>query len=88
MKNNQQTQKRIAVAHDEAFHFYYYANLEWLRQNKVELLTFSPLRDKHIPENVDGIILGGGFPEVFAEEMSANKSMLDSLNKEFLCFEY
>ena len=79
VKNNQQTQKRIAVAHDEAFHFYYYANLEWLRQNKVELLTFSPLRDKRIPENVDGIIIGGGFPEVFAEEMSANKSMLDSL---------
>ena len=79
VKNNQQTRKRIAVAQDEAFHFYYSANLEWLRQNKVELLTFSPLRDKHIPENVDGIILGGGFPEVFAEEMSANKSMLDSL---------
>ena len=79
VKNNQQTRKRIAVAQDEAFHFYYSANLEWLRQNKVELLTFSPLRDKQIPENVDGIILGGGFPEVFAEEMSANKSMLDSL---------
>ena len=79
VKKNQQTRKRIAVAQDEAFHFYYSANLEWLRQNKVELLTFSPLRDKQIPENVDGIILGGGFPEVFAEEMSANKSMLDSL---------
>ncbi len=79
LKNNQQTRKRIALAQDEAFHFYYSANLEWLRQNKVELLTFSPLRDKRIPENVDGIILGGGFPEVFAEEMSANKSMLDSL---------
>ena len=79
VKNNQQIRKRIAVAQDEAFHFYYSANLEWLRQNKVELITFSPLRDKKIPENVDGIILGGGFPEVFAEEMSANKSMLDSL---------
>ena len=79
VQNNQQTRKRIALAQDEAFHFYYSANLEWLRQNKVELLTFSPLRDKQIPENVDGIILGGGFPEVFAEEMSANKSMLDSL---------
>ena len=79
VKNNQQIRKRIAVAQDEAFHFYYSANLEWLRQNKVELITFSPLRDKKIPENVDGIILGGGFPEVFAEEMSANKSMLNSL---------
>ncbi len=76
---NQKIRKRIAVAQDEAFNFYYCANLEWLRQNKVELLSFSPLRDRQIPENVDGIILGGGFPEVFAEEMSANKSMLNSL---------
>ncbi len=81
VQNNQQIRKRIALAHDEAFHFYYSANLEWLRQNGVELLTFSPLRDKQIPKNIEGIILGGGFPEVFAEEMSANKSMLDSLKK-------
>ena len=76
---NQQFRKRIAVAQDEAFHFYYYVNLEWLRQKGAEVVPFSPLKDRQIPENVDGLILGGGFPEVFAEEMSANKSMLDSL---------
>ena len=76
---NQKFQKRIAVAQDEAFHFYYYANLEWLRQNGAEVVPFSPLKDRQIPENVEGLILGGGFPEVFAGEMSANKSMLDSL---------
>jgi len=79
VQNNQQFRKRIAVAQDEAFHFYYYANLEWLRQKGAEIVPFSPLTDRQIPGNVDGLILGGGFPEVFAEKMSANKSMLDSL---------
>ncbi len=73
--------KRIAVAHDQAFHFYYAANLEWLREQKVEIIPFSPLNDSNVPENVEGIILGGGFPEVFAEKMSANKRMLLSLKK-------
>jgi cobyrinic acid a,c-diamide synthase len=73
--------KRIAVAQDEAFHFYYAANLEWLRQQGAEIVSFSPLHDSQVPENVDGLILGGGFPEVFAEEISANKSMLNSLKK-------
>ena len=40
---------------------------------------FSPLHDRQVPENADALILGGGFPEVFAEEISANKSMLTSL---------
>ena len=73
--------KRIAVAQDEAFHFYYVANLEWLRQQGAEIVSFSPLHDNKVPENVDGLILGGGFPEVFAEKISANKSMLSSIKK-------
>ena len=68
--------KRIAVAQDEAFHFYYVANLEWLRQQGAEIVSFSPLHDNKVPENVDGLILGGGFPEVFAEKISANKACL------------
>jgi len=71
--------KRIAVAQDEAFHFYYAANLEWLRKQGAEIVSFSPLHDRQVPENADALILGGGFPEVFAEEISANKSMLTSL---------
>jgi len=73
--------KRIAVAQDEAFHFYYVANLEWLRQQGAEIVSFSPLHDNKVPENMDGLILGGGFPEVFAEKISANKSMLSSIKK-------
>ncbi|MBC8218986.1 MAG: cobyrinate a,c-diamide synthase [Proteobacteria bacterium] len=73
--------KRIAVAQDEAFHFYYAANLEWLRQQGVEIVSFSPLHDSKVPENVDAMLLGGGFPEVFAEKISSNKSMLSSLKK-------
>ena len=73
--------KRIAVAQDEAFHFYYAANLEWLRQQGAEIVSFSPLHDSHVPENVDALLLGGGFPEVFAEKISTNKSMLSSLKK-------
>ncbi|MED5241731.1 MAG: cobyrinate a,c-diamide synthase, partial [SAR324 cluster bacterium] len=73
--------KRIAVAQDEAFHFYYAANLEWLRQQGVEIVSFSPLYDSKVPENVDAMIIGGGFPEVFAKKISANKMMLSSLKK-------
>ena len=72
---------RIAVAQDEAFHFYYVANLEWLREQGAEVITFSPLHDSQVPKNVDALILGGGFPEVFAEKISANKSMLSSIKK-------
>ena len=85
VKNLQSTtpkfSKRIAVAQDEAFHFYYVANLEWLRQQGAEIVSFSPLHDNKVPENVDGLILGGGFPEVFAGKISANKSMLSSIKK-------
>ncbi len=73
--------KRIAVAQDEAFHFYYAANLEWLREQGAEIVPFSPLNDTKIPDNVDGLILGGGFPEVFAETMSENLTMLESFKK-------
>ena len=73
--------KRIAVAQDEAFHFYYAANLEWLKEQSTEIVPFSPLHDAKIPGNVDGLILGGGFPEVFAETMSENQTMLESLKK-------
>ncbi len=73
--------KRIAVAQDEAFHFYYVANLEWIREQGAEVITFSPLHDSQVPKNVDALILGGGFPEVFAEKISANKSMLSSIKK-------
>ncbi|MGA0767290.1 MAG: cobyrinate a,c-diamide synthase [bacterium] len=74
---------RIGVAQDSAFHFHYHENLEWLRQQGAELVQFSPLEDSTLPPALDGILLSGGFPECFAEKLSANQSMLKEL-KEFI----
>ena len=73
--------KRIGVAQDAAFHFYYRANLEWLREQGAEVVPFSPLSDAALPEKLDGLVLGGGFPEVFAERVSGNGTMLKSLRE-------
>ena len=71
---------RMGVARDEAFGFYYEANLEMLRRMGMELVSFSPLRDSQLPDGLDGLYLGGGFPEVFARELSANESMRASIS--------
>lgn len=60
---------RIAVARDEAFSFYYEENNAVLRYLGAELIPFSPLRDTALPEDTDGVILGGGYPELFAEKL-------------------
>jgi len=69
---------RLGVALDEAIHFYYEDNLSRLRSLGAELDFFSPIRDSRIPD-VDGLILGGGYPEVYAERLSSNRSMLESI---------
>lgn len=71
---------KIAVAYDKAFSFYYKENLELLEEiGTIEY--FSPLKDKEIPKNIDFIYIGGGYPEVFKEELSSNKSMLNSIRE-------
>jgi cobyrinic acid a,c-diamide synthase len=69
------SKKRVAVAIDRAFHFYYEDNLDLLRNNGVEIVPFSPINDAHLPGNIDWIYIGGGFPESFAAELSANISI-------------
>lgn len=73
--------KRIAVAFDKAFSFYYAENLELLKEAG-EVIFFSPLKDRKLPDNIDFIYLGGGYPEVFIERLSSNKSMLKNIKEE------
>lgn len=69
---------RIGVAQDDVFTFYYPSSLEVLTEFGAELVPFSPLNDKQLPD-IDGIILGGGFPEMFVKELSGNVSMRNSI---------
>ena len=66
---------RIGVARDEAFHFYYQANLDYLSRLGAELVEFSPVHDSALPTDLDAIFLGGGFPEIFAPQLAQNSSM-------------
>lgn len=71
---------RIGLARDDAFHFYYEDNLSRLRALGAELIEFAPTCDATLPE-VDGLYFGGGYPEVLAEQLSANRSMLRAVRK-------
>ena len=66
---------RLGVAWDEAFCFYYQDNLEMLKEAGAEIVLFSPLHETTLPENLDGLYLGGGYPELHAAALSGNGSM-------------
>jgi cobyrinic acid a,c-diamide synthase len=72
---------RIAVARDRAFCFYYEDSLDLLREMGAKLVPFSPIADARLPENVHGLYLGGGYPELYAERLSANVSMRESIGR-------
>jgi cobyrinic acid a,c-diamide synthase len=69
----------LAVAQDEAFHFYYPDLLDELKKRGANILFFSPLRDVALPSGVDALYLGGGYPEVHAKALSENAVMIDSI---------
>lgn len=70
---------RLGVARDEAFQFYYEENFRLLREQGVETVFFSPLHDRRLPERLHGLYLGGGYPELHAEALSANTAMLQAI---------
>jgi len=70
---------RLGVARDEAFLFYYHENFELLRRHGVETVPFSPLHDRALPEGLDGLSFGGGYPELHAEALAANGPMLAAI---------
>ena len=72
---------RLAIARDEAFCFYYQENLKLLSKMGFELVPFSPLHDKKLPEHISGLLLGGGYPELFAKELSENDSMKTAIRE-------
>ena len=72
--------KRVALARDKAFSFYYHANRIALEQAGAEIIEFSPLMDREVPE-ADLLYIGGGYPEIYRNELAANISMLASVRR-------
>jgi len=73
---------RIGIAWDKAFCFYYQDNLDMLRSFGAEPVFFSPITDNVLPENLEGLYFGGGYPELFAEKLSANAQLRQQIRKE------
>ncbi len=71
---------RIGVVRDEAFCFYYQDNLDLLRTFGAETVEFSALRDQ-LPDDLDGLYIGGGYPELLAAELSANSSLIEDVRQ-------
>lgn len=69
----------IAVAKDEAFSFYYEDNLKALKMLGAKIVYFSPLNDKKLPENTSGIIIGGGYPELYEDKLKENIALTNEL---------
>jgi len=72
---------KIALAKDEAFCFYYQDDIELFESLGAKICYFSPLNDERIPDDVDGIFIGGGFPELYAERLMQNTGMRDSISE-------
>jgi len=71
---------KIGVAFDEVFNFYYKENIESLEANNAKIEYFSPLKDEGLPD-VDGLYIGGGYPELFSKQLSLNENMLKEIKQ-------
>lgn len=80
-RHQKQQSLRIGIARDEAFHFYYEDNLQCLQELGCQLIPWSPLKDGQLPPDLNGILIGGGFPEVFAKQLEANVRMRESIRQ-------
>lgn len=72
---------KIGIAKDNAFSFYYNDNIEFLENMGIEIEYFSPINDEKIPQDIDMLYFGGGYPENYAEELSKNIDMLNSIRE-------
>lgn len=70
---------RVGIAQDAAFGFYYPDDLQNFTSQGAELISFSPLKDRQLPADLDGVFIGGGFPETHLEQLSSNESMKQSI---------
>ena len=72
---------RIGVARDRAFCFYYEDNLDALRAAGAEIVEFSPMKDAALPVSLDALYFGGGYPELYAHQLSSNEEMMVSVRR-------
>jgi cobyrinic acid a,c-diamide synthase len=79
LSNRETSRTRIGVARDHAFSFYYEDNLDLLREQGAEIIPFSPIADQLLPPDLDALYFGGGYPELYSRELSANTPMLDQI---------
>jgi len=79
--NSESSTIKIGVAMDSAFCFYYPDNFETLQRAGAALVFFSPTNDETLPEGLSGLYFGGGYPELFAEKLSANSTMREAVKK-------
>lgn len=73
--------RRIGIAKDEAFCFYYQENLDFLAQEGYQLVPFSPLHDRKLPGGLTALLLGGGYPELYARQLAENETMLNAVRQ-------
>ncbi|GAB4229254.1 MAG: cobyrinate a,c-diamide synthase [Chlamydiales bacterium] len=80
-KSNSSSHVTIGVAKDKAFCFYYRQNLDFLEKSGANIVYFSPTYDSSLPQEIDGLYFGGGYPEVFAQQLSENTTLKSEILK-------